>query len=144
MEHRSSSWRTDVALLLMRLMLGAVFVFHGVGKLRAEGGVEAFAANLEKMGIPSPLLGAYAATFTELIGGILLIIGIVVELAVVPMVVTMLVASFKVHGGAFDAREGGMEYPLTLAVMLVALGLMGAGRLTLFGMGKHLSKSDHE
>ena len=64
-------------------------------------------------------------------GGILLISGVGVRLAVIPMIMTMLVASFTVHGGAFDMQKGGMEYPLTLAVMLTSLGLSGPGRYTL-------------
>ena len=45
------------------------------------------------------------------------------------MVFTMLVAVYTVHWGVFSNQKQGMEYPLTLAVVLAALGLLGAGRL---------------
>lgn len=60
------------------------------------------------MGMPVPMMSAVAAGFAF----------------------TMLVASFAVHGGAFGAQHGGMEYPLTLAVISLALVLTGPGRFS--------------
>ena len=42
----------------------------------------------------------------------------------------MLVAIVTVHNSAFDSRAGGMEFALTLGVVLVALSLIGPGHLT--------------
>ena len=42
----------------------------------------------------------------------------------------MLVAIATVHRGGFNAQTGGMEYPLTLGVVLVALALAGPGHFT--------------
>jgi len=56
--------------------------------------------------------------------------GIATRIVSVPMVITMLVAVATAHHG-FDAGQGGAEYPITLAAMLAALGLIGPGRWTL-------------
>lgn len=128
--------RTDVGLLLIRAMVGVVFVFHGAQKLfGAFGGpgLDGFAGFMTKLGLPQPYLQAVLAAATEFFGGLLLLLGLGTRLAVVPMVVTMLVASFMVHGGAFSAQANGMEYPLTLAFVLAGLGLTGAGRISLDG-----------
>lgn len=131
--HIDRSKLNDIGLLLMRVMLGAVFVFHGSQKLfSAFGGhgIEGFATFLGGLDVPMPVLSAYLAGSAEFFGGLLLLAGFGVRFAVVPMIFTMLVAAFAVHGAAFDIQKGGMEYPLTLAVMLVALGFTGAGRYT--------------
>ena len=47
------------------------------------------------------------------------------------MAFTMLVAIVTVHHSAFDARAGGMEYALTLGTVLIALALIGPGRITI-------------
>lgn len=135
----------DSALLLSRIMLGTVFVFHGSQKLFAAfggHGIEGFAGFLGQLGVPFPELSAALAASAEFFGGVLLISGVGVRFAVVPMVFTMLVAIFTVHGGAFDSQKGGMEYPLTLAVMLISLGLAGPGRYTLAAAWKKVFRAE--
>lgn len=86
---------------------------------------------MESIGIPFGTLSAFMAGSTEFFGGILLLAGLFVPYVTIPMVITMLVASFVAHGGGFNAQTGGMEYSLTLAVSLFSLGLLGAGDWTL-------------
>jgi putative oxidoreductase len=142
-EMNNTRW-IDGALLLSRIMLGVVFIFHGSQKLFAAfggHGIEGFAGFLGQLGVPFPELSAGLAASAEFFGGILLISGVGVRLAVIPMIMTMLVASFTVHGGAFDMQKGGMEYPLTLAVMLTSLGLSGPGRYTLAAAWKKIFRT---
>jgi putative oxidoreductase len=141
-----ASLRLDIGLLLMRLMLGVIFVFHGSMKLFGcfgGGGLEGMAAFNGQLGLPFPMAGAVLAGLAEFCGGLALLAGVAVPWAAMPIIVTMLVASFTVHRNAFWAEENGMEYTLTLAVLLAALGIMGAGRFTLLWL-LHLrgSKSD--
>jgi putative oxidoreductase len=82
------------------------------------------------LGTPFPTLGVILAASAEFFGGLALLLGAGVHIASVPMTFTMLVAAFLAHGGAFDGQKGGMEYPLTLAVFLVALALLGPGDYT--------------
>ncbi len=131
---------TDTGLLGMRVMLGVVFVYHGSQKLFGffEGpGVEGFAGFLASLGMPLPTLNAYMAGGTEFFGGLLLIVGVLSRLVSIPLMVTMLVAAFMV-GEGFEARAGGMEYPLTLGVVVAGLGLIGPGRFTLSHVVKSL------
>lgn len=124
---------TDVGLLLIRGMVAVVFVYHGSQKLfGAFGGpgLEGFAGMLGKMGLPMPHVQAVLAGSAEFLGGLALGLGLATRLAALPMVATMLVAAFMVHGQAFGAQHNGMEYPLTLALVLAGLVLTGPGVLS--------------
>lgn len=133
---------TDLGLLSMRIMLGVIFLFHGSQKLIGafDGpGLSGFADVLgTKMGLPFPMLNAILAASAEFFGGLFVLVGALTRLATIPMIVTMLVAAFMVHGQAFSSQKQGMEYPLSLAVFLFALLLMGPGR---FSVDRCLFKS---
>lgn len=122
----------DLGLFLMRAMLGVVFVFHGGQKLFGlfgGYGLEATAGWMESIGIPLPMVSAALASSTEFFGGLALLTGLGLRLASVPLTITMIVAALT-HTG-FSAQTGGMEYPLTLAIVTAGLGLTGGGRLAL-------------
>jgi putative oxidoreductase len=125
-----------LGLLLIRLMLGAVFVFHGSQKLFGvfDGpGVAGFASFLTSLDVPMPQVSAWAAALAEFVGGLALITGLYLRLMAVPLAFTMLVASFAAHGQAFSLQNGGMEYSLSLAVCVLGLALTGPGPLALGG-----------
>lgn len=119
----------DLGLLLIRVMVGVVFVYHGQGKL--FGGLEGFAGHLEGMGIPAPGLAALLAALAEFGGGLVLIAGVLFRWALWPLVFTMMVAAFRAHAGKFGLQDGGMEYALTLGVVVVGLILTGPGAYSL-------------
>lgn len=123
----------DVGLLLIRGIVGAVFIFHGSQKLFGwfDGmGLDAFSDMLgTKMGLPYPRANAIAASSAEFCGGVLLVLGLATRLAVIPLIITMAVAVYKVHWGAF-ALPAGMEYALTLGIISLGLGFTGAGRIS--------------
>ena len=123
----------NLALFAVRAMLALVFVFHGAQKLFGafDGpGIDGMAGYNESLGIPMPVLSAYLAGATEFFGGIVLLIGTGARIAAIPMMFTMLVASFVAHSG-FDIQKGGMEYSLTLAVILAAIAIGGSGEWTI-------------
>ena len=127
----------DAALLLIRLMLAAVFMFHGAQKLFGsfEGpGMAAWTESLTKMQVPMPAVAAWVSALTEFGGGLLVAIGLLTRLVTIPMIINMAVAIIMVHPGAFSSQKGGMEFPLTLAVMLTALLIAGPGRWSVDGM----------
>ncbi|MCC5937570.1 MAG: DoxX family protein [Lunatimonas sp.] len=88
----SSILRTDASptTLLIRLMVGAVFLSEGIQKFLfpAVRGAGRFA----KIGLPNPeFLGSFVGAF-EIISGILILLGLFTRLAAVPTLVIMLVA----------------------------------------------------
>lgn len=133
----------DLGLFLIRTMVGVVFVFHGAQKLfGAFGGpgLEGFTGFLTQLQVPMPGVSAVLAAVAEFGGGLALIAGLGTRVAALPLVITMLVAAFKVHGTAFAAQAGGMEYALTLAVVTTGLAFTGAGHWSLDTLlGKRLA-----
>ena len=130
---RTHNKMQDAGLLLMRGMLGAVFVFHGSQKLFGwfgGYGLQATGQWMESIGIPFGLVSATLAGSTEFLGGLLLLTGVATRFETIPMAATMIVAAATAHQG-FDATQGGGEYPITMAMVLAGLGLIGPGRWTL-------------
>ncbi len=122
-----------LGLLFIRVMLGVVFLFHGAQKLFGwfgGHGIEGTAGFFEQLGIPFPTLSVVAAGGAEFFGGLALLLGLGARGAAAILAFTMLVASFTAHSG-FGAAGGGMEYPLTLAIVSLGLALTGPGRLTI-------------
>lgn len=133
----STSAAHDFGLLLIRVILGVVFMFHGSQKLFGlfeGGGMEEFAANIEQMEVPMPQVAAYAAALAEFVGGLFLLVGLFTRIAAIPVTITMLVAAIMVHGSAFSAAKGGMEYPLTLGLVAAGLIFTGPGRFSVDGL----------
>lgn len=121
----------DFGLLLIRLMIGAVGIYHGGQKLFGlfgGGGIRGTEQAMASMNIPLPLVSAITIGIVEFFCGILIAIGFYMRIAVLPFAFGMYVAAFYVHGHAFGAQFNGMEFPLTLAVVLTALFFTGAGR----------------
>src|SRR5262245_28453314 len=99
MNSRAHSHSIDLALLLLRAMAGAVFVFHGSQKLfGAFGGhgIDGFASNLQQLGVPMPVLAAYLSGCTEFFGGLALFLGLAVRFVSLPLAFNMFVACFTV------------------------------------------------
>ena len=65
----------DISLLVARVILGVVLIAHGWQKYN-DWTVEGTGQNFDKMGVPSPELAAQFATYFEIAGGALLIIGL--------------------------------------------------------------------
>lgn len=119
----------DLGLLLIRIMLAVVFIYHGQGKL--FGGLDGFAGYLGSMNVPMPEVAAFLAALSEFGGGLLLLAGVCFRIALWPLVFTMLVAAFTAHAGKFGIQDGGMEYALSLAVITAGMALVGPGQLSL-------------
>jgi putative oxidoreductase len=120
----------DLALLLLRLVLGAAFVIHGYGKFHDPLG---WASQM----LPSvpPWLQAVAA-FAELGGGVALILGAFTRLFALLIACNMIVAIFGVlipHHAVFVSDGPGPSYekPLAYLTVMLALLLVGPGRFSL-------------
>lgn len=123
--------RQSVALGLIRMFVGLVFVLHGLQKLfvyHYAGVVGMF----HQIGIPAPGISAALALAAELVGGFLLLTGLYTRLAAIPVAFMMFVAITQVHLHAgFFAQSGGFEYPLTLLVASIAFVVGGSGAFAL-------------
>lgn len=87
-----------VPLLLLRLLLAVAFISAGLSKLDGFANTVAWFGNDDwGLGLPFPYLMAILATWTEILGGLLLLLGFATRLAAIPLGVTMLVAIFAVH-----------------------------------------------
>src|SRR5438093_4142400 len=117
-----SNRRVGAALLLLRLFVGIAFIQHGSGKLLHPS---EFAA---EFGIPVWL--GFAAMLTQLIGGILLIIGVLTPLAAMGIAGTMIPATFFLiqRGEPFINPAGhSWENSAFYLVAGICLALSGAG-----------------
>lgn len=111
------------ALLVARVIVGAIFLVHGVQKYQMGAfNVANFFASL---GIPFAPLMAWIVIVVEIVGGIALILGAFTGIAATLLFVTMLVAvlTSKVFKDA--------EYPLAMIASLITIGALGAGRYSL-------------
>jgi putative oxidoreductase len=131
----------DIAALVLRLAAGLIFIPHGWSKIAGEGGAAAFAADMAaNYHIPSFL--GYVAAYSELIGGILLIAGLLTRLDAFLLACTMFVATFIVQlpDALYEVPPNaiklfvalrGIETPLALFAITFALMWLGGGRISL-------------
>jgi len=123
-------FRPSWGLFLIRLGVGSIFLHHGWMKVQNIAGTVGFMA---KVGIPAPL--AYAAIVTEVVGGLMLIVGIWSRVAAVALGIVALVATFAV---SMPMRGlSGSEFELLLAAAAFGLALTGAGKLRLTHTFEH-------
>ena len=114
----------------LRLSLAAVFIAHGSQKVLGAFGGPGF-AKFTSFPAPFPFmrpswLWMSAAAVSELIGGILVLLGFLTRLGAFLIACVMLTAVVGVHRNAFFL-PGGMEYALTLFAITVALLISGGG-----------------
>jgi putative oxidoreductase len=125
----------DVGLLVLRLVLGVIFVAHGAQKLFGSfsgPGLKGTAGFHKQLGIKPPYLMAVLAGLAEFIGGVLVAVGFLTPLAALALIVVMIVAVLTVHlKNGFFNTNGGYEFNLALAGMALTLLIVGAGAYSL-------------
>lgn len=120
----SPSTNHAYAVLALRLGLGVVFIAHGLLKALVFT-LPGTAAWFDGVGLPGVL--AYPVFLTELLGGMLLIVGLYTRWAALALMPVALGAA-AVHwpnGWIFTSPNGGWEFPAFLAIACVALFLLG-------------------
>ena len=124
-----------LALLILRLFLGVVFVMHGSQKLLGAfggSGVTGFAGLLAKYGIEPHVLWAWVVAITEFVGGICILFGFLTRFWAAGLVIDMTVAVVKVHlVNGFFWSKGGFEFVLTLGVIALVLLMTGPGVMSM-------------
>lgn len=125
----------DLGILILRLGVGIMFIAHGLQKaagMFAGPGIRGFSEMLSGLGFAPALFWAYLAGYTELIGGIFLILGIFVRSASGLLLILIVVAAVKVHlSKGFFLSAGGFEYTFIIACACAALILLGGGKFSI-------------
>jgi putative oxidoreductase len=124
----------NLALLVLRLAVGAVMLAHGLNHIFGGGKIAGTGRWFESLGMRPGPLHAWLASITEVVAGVLLILGLLTPLAAAGVVGVMLVAWITNHrgNGFFIFRPGeGWEYVMTLTALGVALGALGPGEWSL-------------
>jgi putative oxidoreductase len=124
-------------VLIVRLLIGGLFVGHGTQKLFGwfgGYGLEGTGGFMEQLGFRPGRLHATLSGLAEAGGGLILAAGLFTPVAAAAIVSVMFVAIVSVHfAKGFFAQNGGYEYPLVLATIAVAIAFTGPGAVSLDG-----------
>jgi putative oxidoreductase len=111
------------ALLVMRLVLGAIMIAHGYHKV--FGGFHRHMDFVGSLGLPHWM--AYLSAGTEFVGGIGIVLGLFTRFFSLAFLIEMGVAIWKVHFKNGLTGTGGFEFPLALATIAFGLLCFGGG-----------------
>jgi putative oxidoreductase len=122
----------NFGLLILRLVVGPVFAFHGFAKIFRGGRLEGTAGWFQSMGMRPGHVHARLAAAGELATGICLTLGFLTSFAGLGLVGLMSVAWWTVHkGSGLLIINEGWEYVLTLGTIGVAVATIGPGEWSL-------------
>jgi putative oxidoreductase len=115
-----------LSLLVLRVALGIIFLYHGYPKLMHTHG------DLQGVFVEHGLPGyfVYVSGILETFGGGLLLLGLLTRVAALLLAIEMCVAIWKVHSlhGIYAVHD--YEFPLALAAACFALATVGAGKIS--------------
>jgi putative oxidoreductase len=121
-------------LLVLRVVVGGTMFGHGAQKLFGwfgGPGRDGTAGFLGQLGFRAPLLFGLVAGLAES-GGLFFAAGLLTPLAALGIAIVMLNAIGSVHWSkGFWNGNGGIEFPLTLLTVAVAVAATGPGRFSL-------------
>ncbi len=126
----------NLALLIARVVVGAVFLAHGINHIYGGGKIEGTGRWFESLGMRPGILHAWMASLVEVGAGALLVLGLLTPVAAAGVVGVMLVAWITNHlkNGFFIFRPGeGWEYVMVLTAMGVVIGTIGPGQWSIDG-----------
>jgi putative oxidoreductase len=119
-----------LALLVLRLVLGAIMIGHGYPKV--FGGLSHHAQFVSGLGLPG--WWAYLSAAAEFLGGILVVVGLFTRCASLSILIDLSVAIWKVHWSSGLLGNGGYQFPLALSAIAFALIFFGGGPIALDGV----------
>lgn len=123
----------DIASLILRLVVGAIFFAQGLRKLFSDPHAPHGRAGLQEMiaekGLPQSAALALGVSALELFGGLLVMIGLLTRLVLVPLSLLLVaaIAGFKWRSGFI----GGWDWPLSVMGGCAALFVLGPGSFSL-------------
>lgn len=118
----------ELGLAILRIVLGVIFIAHGWPKLGEMAGTAEF---LGMIGVPAPVVAAWAVTALELGGGLLLLAGFLVTPVALLLTAHMFAGIVLVHAErgfyVLGPGTGGIEFNLLLAAAAMMLVFGGPG-----------------
>lgn len=119
----------DIALLLIRVGLAAVFIAHGWDKI---GNMEGTVGFFSSIGLSA--FWAYVIAYVELLGGISMLVGVFTGWSGIFLAMTMVgaIALVKISKGFL----GGFEFDLMLFLAALAISFAGPGKYTVMKVFK--------
>ena len=126
----------QLAMLVLRLTVGVLLLFHGVAKIMNPGSVEHIGGMLSGAGLPSIL--AYGVYIGEVIAPLMVIVGVYCRYGALIIIVNMVFAILLVHTGDLFALTEHGGYRLELQFLY----LFGAASIMLMGSGRLAVKPD--
>ncbi|HXE79423.1 MAG TPA: DoxX family protein [Vicinamibacterales bacterium] len=125
----------DLGLLLIRVVVGLTLAAHGAQKLFGwfgGYGPDGTGSYLEQLGFHPGRRHAIAAGIAEVLGGLLLALGLLTPVGAALTIAVMLVAAISVHvKNGFFITNGGYEYNLVIGAVAAGLALAGPGLVSL-------------
>ncbi len=135
MGRRRESGMGDLAVLVLRTVMGSLLAGHGAQKLFGSfngPGLQDTSAWLESLGLSPGRPWAVAAGLSELGGGVLMVLGLLNPVGPLGAVGSMAMATTKAHSvKPIWVTEGGAELPVTNMAIATALMLNGPGKYSL-------------
>ncbi|MDI4648382.1 DoxX family protein [Cohnella hashimotonis] len=124
----------DTGLLIIRIVVGLLFVGHGAQKLFGMFGgygPKGTGGWMESVGIKPGVAMAVIAGLMEFLGGALFTVGLLTPVAAVLIALAM-IGAIKVHApnGVWSTANG-YEYPLVMLAIAIGVALTGAGAYSL-------------
>ncbi len=129
---------SDVGILLLRIVVGVVFIAHGWSKFANLSATSDFFGNI--LGFPMPSVLAFVVAFVELVGGVMVLVGAFTWLAGMLLALIMIVAIFGAKGISHLTGQGGYEYELVLLGALLAIAKIPPGKYSVM----HVMKKENE
>ena len=124
-----------VAMLILRVVVGALLAGHGAQKLFGwfgGHGLKSTSQAMEGMGLKPGNVWAPVAGLSEFGGGVLTGLGLLHPVGPIAIMAAMSMATIKAHWGKpIWNTEGGAELPMTYLVVALAIALAGPGRYSL-------------
>ena len=118
------SFNRHLGYLIIRIALGAIFLTHGFHKVET---IDQTMAMFSHMGF-YPWVGAFIG-WLEVIGGLMLVLGVATRVIGVVLGIEMAVAVFTT---GFGRGFGGVEFEVLLSAVALGVALMGSGRYSVF------------
>lgn len=132
----------DFGILILRIGIGGMFIFHGAPKMFGGPAVwERVGASMASVGINFvPVFWGFMAAFSEFIGGICIVLGLFFRPICILLTITMAVAANGILSRGEGLRKA--AHPIEDGIVFLSLIFIGPGKYSLDGWLKLRKRRD--